>query len=189
MQIQLNARNIVLQHLPKNGVGVEIGVHLGEFSGQVLRQADPRKLFLIDPYRHVGGEAYRSAWYGGKIPGQDEMDQRYAKVCRRFRAQIEKGRVEIVRETSLEAVARFADESLDYVYVDGDHTFDAVLADIRAYLPKLKIGGLLIGDDYSLGGWWGGGVVDAFHQCLHELPLRIEFVMDTQICCRRLPED
>lgn len=48
-----------------------------------------------------------------------------------------------MRMSSLEAVTHFADESLDFVYIDGDHRYDAVMADIAAWLPKVKTGGIL----------------------------------------------
>ncbi|WP_428559561.1 MAG: class I SAM-dependent methyltransferase [Solidesulfovibrio sp. DCME] len=91
-----------------------------------------------------------------------------------------------VDATSFEASALFDDSSLDFVYIDGDHTLEAVEQDIKAYLPKLKVGGLLIGDDYALGGWWGAGVVKGFAKCLYEDDLKIEFVVDNQICCRKI---
>jgi len=54
-----------------------------------------------------------------------------------------------IRATSVEAAALFEDDSLDAVFVDGDHTYPAVKADIEAWLPKLKKGGILCGDDYN----------------------------------------
>ena len=114
------------------------------------------------------------------------MDARHAHVQARFRQQIEQGRVQVLREMSAPAAAHIEDNSLDFVYIDGDHTFDGVLADIKAYLPKVKTGGLIIGDDYTLGNWWGDGVVKAFAQCLHEDPLKVEFAIDDQICCRKV---
>ena len=187
MRIELNARNLVLQTLPKRAVGVEIGVHKGDFSARLLGEAKPKKLFLVDPYKHFEEEGYEEAWYGGKTAdGQKTMDDRYASVQNRFKRQISRGQVQIIRELSADAASQFEDESLDFVYIDGDHTFDGVLADIKSYLPKVKTGGLILGDDYYLGEWWGAGVVKAFAKCLHEDPLKIEFVMDNQICCRKV---
>ena len=186
MQITVNGRHLVLQTLPNGGVGVEIGVHLGNFSAQILNKTQPKKLFLVDPYLHFEGEEYSNAKYGGRINGQDVMDERYAGVKRRFKSHIESGRIVMIREKSVAAAEQFPDESLDFVYVDGDHTYDGVHADIKAYLPKMKLGGLLIGDDYNLGSWWGDSVVKAFAKCLSEDDLKIEFVIDNQICCRKV---
>ena len=46
-------------------------------------------------------------------------------------------------------VDRFEDESLDFVYVDGDHSFTNVVKDIGLYLPKIKKSGFIGGHDYS----------------------------------------
>jgi len=58
-------------------------------------------------------------------------------------------RVNLLRESSHSAHNRFDDGSLDFVFIDGDHTFEAVRGDIQLWLPKLRAGGLLIGDDWS----------------------------------------
>lgn len=186
MEVNINARNLVLQSLPKGGTGVEVGVHTGNFSAQILRVAHPRVVYLIDPYKHFEDSKYASAFYGGRaVQGQQTMDERFRGVQKRFKEQIERGQVKLLREFSVEAASNFDDESLDYVYLDGDHTLEGVLADLKAYLPKLKVGGLIIGDDYKLGEWWGEGVVKAFAQCLFEDPIKVEFVVDNQICCRK----
>ena len=54
-----------------------------------------------------------------------------------------------IQKPSVDAAAAFDDESLDFVFIDGDHRYDEVLADIDAWLPKLKTGGMLAGDDYD----------------------------------------
>jgi hypothetical protein len=43
----------------------------------------------------------------------------------------------------------FADNSLEFVFVDADHRYDAVKRDLNAWMPKIKIGGILAGDDYN----------------------------------------
>lgn len=53
---------------------------------------------------------------------------------------------------SVEAAAEFDDESLDWVFIDADHSYEAVVADIAAWAPKLKPGGLLSGHDYGRAG-------------------------------------
>ena len=43
----------------------------------------------------------------------------------------------------------FQDDSLDFVYIDGLHTYDAVKADIDGWYDKVKTGGIIAGHDYS----------------------------------------
>ncbi len=67
-----------------------------------------------------------------------------------FFPEILEDRVEIqrIQEPSLEAVKMFKDGSLDLVFVDGDHSEQAFVPDIEAWWKKLRVGGILCGDDY-----------------------------------------
>lgn len=53
---------------------------------------------------------------------------------------------------SLEAVEQFENESIDMVYIDGRHDYESVIADIKAWLPKVKKGGYVTGHDIDLDG-------------------------------------
>ena len=53
-----------------------------------------------------------------------------------------------LRMTSLEASTLYADQSLDFVFIDASHEYQDVLDDIRAWMPKIKSGGILAGHDY-----------------------------------------
>jgi hypothetical protein len=55
-------------------------------------------------------------------------------------------------EDSAKSAYLFADDSVEFVYIDALHTYEAVTRDIQAWMPKIKIGGILAGDDYGLPG-------------------------------------
>ena len=57
-------RRFLLDILPKNSIGAEIGVHKGDFSRKILRTVSPEALHLIDRWRHETSETYKDAWYG-----------------------------------------------------------------------------------------------------------------------------
>lgn len=186
MRVELNPRQTVLSSMPKGGVGAEIGVHLGDFSAQILRWANPKKFYLIDPYVYMEESKYNRSMYGGSRSSAKEMEKRYQSTRARFEAEISSGKIELLRMTSIDAAQIIKPDSLDFIYIDGDHSYDGAKSDFITYTPKLKVGGLLMGDDYSLGGWWGDGIVRALHESLVELPLKLDFLIGNQFAARRI---
>lgn len=139
-------RNELLARLPENAVCAEIGVWKGNFSAQILEQTKPRELHLVDPWRF--DPSFPVRWYGGgSAKSQTDMDAIHNSVVSRFAARAE---VRIHRARSADAVHEFDDNLFDWIYVDGDHSYDAVLDDLRSWRRKLKPRGLLAGDDL----WW-----------------------------------
>lgn len=67
-----------------------------------------------------------------------------------------------LRMTTLEAAAQFDNDSVDFVFVDADHSYAAVKEDIHTWLPKMKDGGILAGHDYG----WAGSVQNAVHDAI-----------------------
>ena len=155
-------RHFLLEMLPPGSVGAEIGVHLGDFSQVILETVAPRQLHLIDPWIYNPAPEYERALYGGRSEGgQSEMDERHMSVLDRFGPEINRGQIIVHRGESAEMLGALPDASLDWVYIDGNHTYDFVVQDLRLSLAKTKPGGLVTGDDYGEGGWWDGGVKQA----------------------------
>jgi predicted O-methyltransferase YrrM len=67
--------------------------------------------------------------------------------------------VEILREDSAQAATHFDDGSVDLLFLDADHSYEAVKRDLCAWRPKMKPGGTLAGHDYI----WKEGVRRAIH--------------------------
>jgi hypothetical protein len=172
--------------LPRASVGAEIGVWRGDFSARILRSARPAKLHLIDPWEFMSGEAYRDAWYGGKLAAdQDAMDRLHDGVVRRFAREVATGVVEVHRCTSAEASSRFPAAYFDWVYVDGNHLYEAVRADLELFDQKLKAGGLLAGDDYGLPGWWDDGVTRAVDELVADGSYEVVALAANQFVLRK----
>jgi predicted O-methyltransferase YrrM len=59
------------------------------------------------------------------------------------------GKFKYIQGNSWESAAKFEDKSLDFVFIDADHTYESAGKDIDAYLPKVKDGGVIAGHDYN----------------------------------------
>jgi predicted O-methyltransferase YrrM len=91
------------------------------------------KLTCIDPY-----QVYHTR------RSQDEQDAIFAEATKLLTPY----GVNIIRERSQDVADRFEDASLDFVNIDGDHTFDAAVMDIVMYVPKVREGGMILIHDY-----------------------------------------
>lgn len=151
------SRRRLLRKLPKHAVCAEVGVWKGDGAAAILRHTQPETLYLVDPWEHQ--PHHEKAQYGGKADS-DTMDAIHASVCQRFAGEIERGQVEVIRSRSDRVDGEFAEGQLDWVWIDGDHTYEAVKADLERFARIVKPGGYLAGDDYTLG-WWGDGVIRA----------------------------
>jgi hypothetical protein len=127
--------------------GAEIGVAEGGFSFFTLGHW-PGKLHMIDCWEHLP-EGYKD---GCNVP-TDSQEWRYRKVCEQ--AKKYKGRAVVHRAFSLDAVKLFKPAQLDWVYIDANHAYPHIVADLAAWWPIVKPGGLFSGHDY-LDGEHGG---------------------------------
>jgi hypothetical protein len=137
-------RRWLLEQLPVESVGVEIGVWKGDFSRWILEIVRPRELHLVDPWTFSLAPRDANTWHGGgSAQGQSDMDAIFQAVAGRFQAETAAGRVQIHRAMSVDAAATFPDRVFDWIYVDGDHYYDSVKADLEAWERTMKPGGLI----------------------------------------------
>lgn len=127
----------------KNPIGAEIGVYQGVMSERLLANIPDLTLYMIDLWSPVTDdpdenikEKYFDNW--------KENFRLVLKVWEEFQT-----RSYIYKMPSLEAVKKFEDNYFDFVYIDADHRYEAVKADIIAWLPKVRAGGFLCGHDYG----------------------------------------
>lgn len=140
-----DGRNAVLALIEQSSVCAEIGVWKGEFSRRILDDRRPRELHLIDPWQFQPD--FPARWYGGVLAStQNDMDLIYQAVVSQFAGNSE---VKIHRGTSEAVAATLPDRHFDWIYIDGDHSADAVLADLRSWVGKVKDGGCICLDDYD----------------------------------------
>lgn len=116
--------------------GVEIGVESGEYS-EILCKSNPGlHLFSIDPWKAYKG--YRDH------VNQEKIDGFYKRASERLAPY----GATLIKKFSLDAVKEFADQSLDFVYIDGNHNILNVIQDLYYWTPKVKFGGIIAGHDY-----------------------------------------
>lgn len=124
-------------------VGAEIGVRMGTNALAIFNRVPGVKLYCIDPW-------------GAYLRVTDKVQETYYQRCVR---KLQGQNAVLIKKTSMDAVKDFEDNSLDFVYIDGRHDFDYVLADIIHWVPKVRNGGILSGHDYY--NFFDGGVVQA----------------------------
>ena len=128
----------------------EVGVWKGELSSAILKQCHRvTRLILVDPWTVVyGHDPDTDKWMVfGPGTNQREMDESYHSVATRFQSCYD--RVTILKMPSVEGAKMVPDRSVDAVLIDALHTYHACKEDILAWVPKVKVGGLMIGDDHS----------------------------------------
>ena len=84
---------------------------------------------------------------GGAYEDQDVINGTLFETFKNNMRPVE-GYYNPIRTTSLEAAKQYQDNSLDFVLLDASHSYEDVREDIIAWLPKVKVGGILAGDDY-----------------------------------------
>lgn len=142
MEIYKN-RNELIGILPKRSVGCEIGVMDGNFSQVLLDAVNPIKLVLIDAWE------YRQDLKDSYNTNQEDHNNRAVKVYKRFSKHIQDNTINIFRIKSQDSFDIFPDQYFDWIYVDGEHTYDGLKSDLFNFSTKIKPGGYFIIDDYN----------------------------------------
>ncbi len=111
-------------------LGVEVGTHRGKNAASMLARMPNLHLSMVDPY---DGKPNESPFFTEAL-----AETVFATDRRKF-----------VFEWSPDAARGFADHSLDFAFIDGDHSYPCALADFFAWWPKVKDGGWLFGHDFN----------------------------------------
>lgn len=141
-----SGRNRLLSYLPKNGRVAEIGVFRGRFSRKILARARPRHLTLVD--------AWDLDVEGGHIPKRGRFTERqFSRIAttlpRYLKLRHPRAKIDVCRSYSAPAAERFRDGEFDWIYIDADHSYQGVMADLKAWAPKVREDGLILGHDFT----------------------------------------
>lgn len=117
-------------------VGVEVGTEYGLYAETICKAAPRLKLYSVDPYRaYKGYREHRS---------QNKLNGIYEQASERLRRYNH----EFIREPSIKAAESFADGSLDFVFIDANHSLVHVVQDLVAWVPKVRREGIVSGHDF-----------------------------------------
>ena len=128
----------MITHLPEHLVMAEIGLFSGASTTIFLASGKVDKLYAVDSWRDYAEDAVP---YWTPFTWQDVRDTFMAGPGQR-------AEVTVLAMPSLEGAAQIADGTLDFVYIDANHAYDYIKADLTAWLPKVRTNGWLGGHDY-----------------------------------------
>lgn len=177
----------MIAQLPMGSMIAEIGVHKGWFSCEMLNLPNLGHLYLIDSW-------CSRPEYNDPLSSADH-EANLAETKYNIRGHIPGGRVSIIRADSDKAVTpeNFPKQpQLDAVYIDADHSYDAVLRDLRYWVQYVKPNGWIFGHDFTNNGMakkhkWG--VIPAVGDFCDETDWRLVAVTEedfASFCLRRI---
>ena len=156
--------NVLITLCARSRVGVEVGVCAGRTTEAMLAALPNLQLIGVDPWVPYSEVARDGTWHTDNQALAEQVRERYPD------------RLRFIREPSLVAVREFEDASLDFVFIDGDHRYEPCLADIEAWTPKVRPGGMVIGHDFNHPRWTGvtQAVREVFGDAIETFPMQRE---------------
>jgi hypothetical protein len=129
-----------LEWLGKTARSMDSIVEVGSWKGRstkVLLENCPGTVYSIDHFRGSKNATEELA----QSYGEDGLYKEFMKNVGHF------PNLKVMKMSSLEAAEKMNGQKFDLVFIDGDHSFNAVFADIQAWLPKCKK--IIAGHDYQ----------------------------------------
>jgi len=125
---------------------VEIGVWKGDFAKDVLEQCETiEKYYMIDPW------ATLPDWNKPFNVDTEVFEDVYKEAMNKVGFASEK--VVVLRGRTKEVIEKIPNGSLDFAYIDGDHTLRGITTDLIKLFPKMKENGFIAGDDFTPNPW------------------------------------
>lgn len=119
---------------------MEVGVFRGDFALEILESWRGKLLTLVDPWRHLPD--YLDSWN----VSDSEMERNFHHTLTILTSH--KARINVLRMRSEQAVKMIENGSCDFIYIDANHSYEAMCRDLRLWFPKLRVEGLMCGHDY-----------------------------------------
>jgi hypothetical protein len=124
----------------------EVGVWKGDFAKEILEKCEfIERYYMIDPWANLPD------WNKPFNVTKDIFDVIYKEAIEK--TSFASSKTIVLRGRTKEVVNSIPDESLDFAYIDGDHTLRGITIDLIKLLPKIKENGLIGGDDFTNNPW------------------------------------
>jgi len=132
----------LLSKLGSSIIGVEIGVCEATSTKYLLDTcSNITMLYGVDPWEPYSDDLSSNIT-------QEEQDKNYNTAITKLYSY--QDRINILKCRSAEAAQYFENGSLDFIFIDGSHTYEHVITDLKNWYPKLKPSGLLSGHDFGV---------------------------------------
>lgn len=163
----LNTRSDLLKLIPKQSIVGEIGVFKGDFSKIIFDIIKPQKLHLID--------LFEGTTMSGNKDGQNiiytDLAKEYELLSNYF---INYNNVILHKGNSKNILKTFPNYYFDFLYIDGDHSYNGVYSDLELSLSKVKQYGCIGGHDYHKHSF--PDVYSAVNDFCHKYSLQINYI-------------
>lgn len=165
-------RSQLLNLLPKNSIGAELGVYLGDFSQEILSVVDPKRLYLIDVWEFI------ELNYHDKLMRNNKHQlNAYKTTIKKFyecpNVFMIRAKTEIIKDI-------FPESYFDWVYIDADHSYEGCMTDLINSDPLVKNDGLILGHDYTEKSF--PGVVRAVEEFVKNKNYFLSFITNESDC-------
>ena len=126
-----------------NSLFVEIGAWKGKsavyMAEEILRSNKKIEFYTIDSFIGEGG---------GYDQDQDTINNTIFETYKKNIAPVSKF-IQTIKQNSKDAYVEFDDNSIDFLFIDGDHNYEGIKSDLNLWYPKIKKGGIIAGHDYN----------------------------------------
>jgi hypothetical protein len=152
-------REQLIELMPKEGITAELGVGRGNFSERICKLTKPKKHYCVDVFA-VLDKTIQGKYFASQL----EWDNRYAAV----QDKLSRYNVEFLRTLTYNIRNHVKPGTLDWVYVDGDHSYEGCQKDLQAVNDCVKQDGFILGHDYTDSKYSAWGVVNAVNEFVEE---------------------
>ena len=135
-----------LLRITRARIVLEVGVWKGSFARQILERCEfIERYYMIDPWANLPD------WNKPFNVSNEAFEEVYAEAMRQ--TEFASSKRVVLRGRTKEKIDAVPDNSLDFAYIDGDHTLRGITVDLIKLLPKVRDGGLIGGDDFVNTPW------------------------------------